>query len=49
MQEIWSWYEIFIEHGPIGPIFCSQIFETDIQKKSHEIGFIKYGHDMRYS
>ena len=33
---------VFTEHGLIDPAFYFYLFKTGLQKKSHEIGSVKY-------
>lgn len=30
IHQIGSWYEVFIENSPVGPILCFQILETEL-------------------
>ena len=43
-----SWYEVFIEQGPVGKTFRFQTYKTDFRKKSHEIGSIRCGPGIKY-
>ena len=33
VHQIWSWQEVFIQHGPVGPMFYFEIFKRDLRKK----------------
>ena len=48
VHQIWSWYEVFIEHRPIGTnILFLNIKNEPSEKQSHEIGSTKYVPGMK--